>query len=144
MVSMNSREFLHQVSELVRVQLPQQLRDFQVIAHRGGLTKLHYGKPWVHYEVWLQRRNGQVELGLHFEGDAGENSRHLERLTRRFGEIRSALGDGVEPEQWTRSWTRVHETLPLQGLDEPFLMEVSARLAQFIRVLQPMVSREED
>ena len=35
----------------------------------SSLVKLHYQRPTVHYEVWLRRRQKQVELGLHFEGD---------------------------------------------------------------------------
>ena len=33
----------------------------------------------------------------------------------------------------------MHETIEFQPLDEDFLMELTARLSQYIRVLEPMV-----
>ena len=141
-VEMKVHEFLFQVTELLQVLLPGEMRDFQTITSRGGLVKVHYGNPSIHYEVWVQRRAGQIELGLHFEGVAGANASHLEGLKARFAEIHGALGGTVEPEQWTRGWTRIHETLVLENLDEEFLVEVSSRLARFIQTLQPMLSRE--
>ena len=141
MAEMKVREFLRQVPELLRMQLPGDLREFEFMGPWGGLVKIHYGDPSVHYEVWVQRRNRQVELGLHFEGDADSNRRHLKSLSRRFAEIREALGSEVEPEEWTRKWTRVHESVPLDALDEELLMEVTSRIALYIKVLEPMLGQ---
>ena len=136
---MKIQEFLRQVPELVRSQLPQDLRQFQTQGPMASLMKFHYGDPYVHYEVWVQRRMGLVEVGLHFEGNADINARYLEDLSARFGEIQAAFGPAVEAEQWTRSWTRIHQSIPLKPLDEDFLLEVSAYLSRIIMVLQPMV-----
>ena len=136
---MSARHFLAEVLELLRMQLPPELREFESVGPWHGLIKVHYGDPSAHYEVWMQRRHKQIELGLHFEGSAQDNSHYLESLLGRMGEIRGQLGPGAEPEQWTLNWTRLHETIDLQPLDEDFLMELTGRLSRYIRVLQPMV-----
>ena len=140
MPGMSSRHFLSEMLELLRMQLPLELKDFQSAGPWHGLIKVHYGDPSAHYEVWIRRRNRQIELGLHFEGPAQQNSQYLESLMARIPEIQAQLGPSVEPEQWTASWTRVHETIPLPDLDEDFLMQLSSRLSRYIRVLEPMLA----
>ena len=137
---LKTKEFLAEVVELVRMQLPAELRDVEVVGPMSSLVKLHYGDPKLHhYEVWVQRRTGQVEIGLHFEGPPESNANYLQGLLDVHPEAIASLGPGVEPEQWTGSWTRVHQHLPLTALDEDLLMVVSGRLAQMIRVLEPEV-----
>jgi hypothetical protein len=136
---MRVQEFLRAVTERVREALPPELRDFQVIGPMASLVKLHYGDRRVHYELWVQQKRGIVEVGLHFEGDPARNARSLEALSRHYAEIASALGPGVEPEQWTESWTRIHLTLPLAPLEEPFAAQVAERAAALIQALEPMV-----
>lgn len=137
--ALKSRDFLTEVVELTRMQLPDELRDVQVVGPVFSLVKLHYGDPAAHYEVWLQRKAGLVEVGLHFEGAPDANARHLAALSRHADEIADKLGPSAELEQWTASWTRVHEHLPMEALDEDLLLLVSQRLAAFVRVLEPMV-----
>ncbi|MBM3947910.1 MAG: hypothetical protein FJ312_01460 [SAR202 cluster bacterium] len=137
--ALKSRDFLAEVVELTQMQLPDGLRDVQVVGPVFSLVKLHYGDPAVHYEVWLQRRAGLVEVGLHFEGAPDANARQLAALSRHAEEIVDSLGPTVELEQWTASWTRVHEHLRMEALDEDLLLVVSQRLAAFVRVLEPMV-----
>ena len=139
MPGMSARHFLAEVLELLRMQLPGELKEFESVGPWHGLVKVHYGDPTAHYEVHVQRRHRQIELGLHFEGAAQENSRHLENMLTRMGDIKQQLGAEVEAEQWTRNWTRVHETMEMPVLDEDFLMELTSRLSQYIRALQPMV-----
>jgi hypothetical protein len=139
--ALKSRDFLAGAVELTRMQLPDGLRDVEVVGPVFTLVKLHYGDPAAHYEVWLQRKAGLVEVGLHFEGAPDANARHLAALSRRADEISDKLGPSVELEQWTASWTRVHEHLPMEALDEDLLLLVSQRLSAFIRVLEPMVRR---
>ena len=141
---MKTQEFLREIPELVRTQLPVDLQDFHTVGPMGSLMKVHYGTPAVHYEVWLHRRRKAVELGLHFESDAATNSRYLKGLQARMDEIRERLGVSVKAERWDRSWTRVHESLPLEPLEEEFLMEVSARLTGMISLLEPMQRRLAD
>ena len=72
---MKTREFLYTLPDIVRQQLGPELQDFQTIGPTMSLVKLHYGEPAVHYEVWVRKRQREVELGLHFESDAASNRR---------------------------------------------------------------------
>ncbi|MBI2165618.1 MAG: hypothetical protein HYU29_04370 [Chloroflexi bacterium] len=144
MPGMKVHEFLARVPEAVRQSLPGELRGFQVNGPLRSLVKLHYdSKAGIHYEVWVQRRTGRVEVGLHFEGEPEANARNLMKLAQHFSEIRSALGPSAEAEQWTKSWTRIHETLSLEPLTEGYLKTVAERLALYLRVLQPILEKEE-
>ena len=136
---MKSREFIEILPEMVRQELPPEFSDFQVIGTMSTLIKLSYSVPSVHYEVWIRRRMKQLEVGLDFEGDGESNSVYLEMLGQRSTDIRSALGDAVELEEWDRGWTRVHQTMPLEPLDDDFLVEVSFTLSGMIRTLEPLV-----
>jgi hypothetical protein len=139
---MKTRDFLYSLPELVRQQLPPDLKDFEVAGPTFSLIKLHYGDRDMHYEVWLQRRQGLAEVGLHFEGSDDSNRRYLERMRRHLVEVHSALGPQVEAEQWTESWTRVHQSIPLQPLTDDFLFEIAFVLSQMIRTLEPLVREE--
>ena len=119
--------------------LPPDLMDLHVIGPVGSLVKLHYGNPRVHYEVWVRRGAGTVEVGLHFEGTAERNSRYLAELNGHHASTVASLGPDVETEQWAGSWARVHQVFPFSTLDEDLLMVVSGRLAQMVRVLEPVV-----
>ena len=136
---MKTGEFLEALLELVRQQLPPELSGFQVTGPTMSLVKLHYERPTVHYEVWIQKRRGEVELGLHFEGHAESNLRRLDLLSEQRDAIRSALGPGVDAEPWDKGWTRVHETVPLEPLSDDFLVELSFKLSAMIRTLEPML-----
>ena len=54
---LKTREFLVEVVELLRMQLPAPLRGVNVLGPVGSLIKVHYGNPRVHYEVWVRRRH---------------------------------------------------------------------------------------
>jgi hypothetical protein len=134
-----TREFLGLIPDGVRKCLPEPLRDFSVRGPVFSLIGLYYGAdPRIHYEVWLQRRAGRIEIGLHFEADAETNRRGLEVLSDRAEEIVSALGPEVEGEHWDRGWTRIHQGLPLGSGDAAVARAAAERLAAFIRVLEPM------
>ena len=137
--SMKTREFLSLLPDLVRQQLPPELAEFQVTGPVGSLVKLHYQRPSVHYEVWLQSRRRQVELGLHFEGERESNYRWLEMLSQRSRDIQSSLGPAVEIEAWDKGWTRAHETLTLEPLTDDFLVEISFKLSAMISALEPLL-----
>ena len=139
---MKPREFLELLPDLVRQQLPPDLEGFQVMGPTGSLVKFHYQRPADHYEVWLRRRQKQVELGLHFEGDRDSNHRSLELLSQQSDYIRASLGPGVEVEAWDKGWTRVHETLPWEPLGDDFLIEVALKLSGMIRTLEPLLAGE--
>ena len=110
---------------------------------RFSLLQVYFDTPAVHYEVWVQRKTGRIETGLHFEGEPEENYRWAAALAPRALEIQSQLGPAIELEEWTRSWTRLHETRTLDArLTEELAAEIGERLAQFIEVLEPILEEE--
>jgi hypothetical protein len=131
-------EFLIRVRELAEAKLPPEGRRFDGRL-RISLMQLYHGDPRIHYEVWLQRKTGRIEIGLHFEGERDDNYRWARLLSERVVEIRSQLGPGVELEEWTRSWTRLHQTVPLTHLDDSLAEQVAERLARMIRVMEPIL-----
>lgn len=138
---MRSHDFLIRVRELAEAKLPPGVRRFEGRL-RMSLMQLYHGDPRVHYEVWLQRKTARIEIGLHFEGERDDNYHWAQILSERVLEIRSQLGPGVELEEWTRSWTRLHQTVPLTHLDDALAEQVADRLAAVIRVMEPMLEEE--
>jgi hypothetical protein len=139
---MRIRDFLHLTYDALPERLPEPLR-----AHhwrvRWSLLQVYFDSPAVHYEVWVQKKTGRIEIGLHFEGEPEANYRWAQALAPRALEVQSRLGPGVELEEWTRSWTRLHETLSFEGDLSPELSErVAARLAEFIEALEPILAEE--
>ena len=139
---MRIRDFLNLVYDELPAQLPEQLRehDWRV---RWSLLQVYFEKPAVHYEVWVQRKARRIELGLHFECERDESYRWAEVLAPRAIEIQAQLGQNVELEEWTKSWTRLHETLHLESdLSEALAADVAQRLARYIEVLEPILKEE--
>jgi hypothetical protein len=138
-IEMRIREFLNHLPPLILYGLPNNLKDFTVIGPTTNLIKFHYGNPAIHYEVWVQRKRGIIEVGLHFEADRVTNQKHLETLSNHFIEIHTNLGFEIEPEQWTESWTRIHLTLGFQTLDKNLAIKIATKITRMIAVLQPFL-----
>jgi hypothetical protein len=134
-------EFLIRVRELAEANLPPDLRRFDGRL-RFSLLQLYHGDPRIHYEVWLQRKTGRIEVGLHFEAERDENYHWARVLSERAAEIQSQLGPAVELEEWTRSWTRLHQTLPFTHLDDALAEQVAGRLGRLIGVMEPILEEE--
>jgi hypothetical protein len=132
------REFLAVVRGVSELLLPTACAPFHW-RFRFNLLQLHHGDPAIHYEVWVQRKAGRVEVGLHFEGEREVNDRWAARLAERFAEIRVRLGSSAELEEWTRSWTRAHEVIPFDRLDEALAESVGRRLADWVVVMEPIL-----
>ena len=136
---MKTKEFLETLPDLVRQQLPPELSGFQVHPRVTSLTKFYYERSSVHYEVWIQKRKGIVELGLHFEGDPENNFNQVELLRSQSDQIRASLGEDIEIDEWDRGWARAHEIIPLETLSDDFLVEISFKLSAMIRELEPLL-----
>ncbi|MGB8648537.1 MAG: hypothetical protein WCF84_25095 [Anaerolineae bacterium] len=137
---MRVNEFLRLVAETSRAQLPQRLRRFNGRS-RFTLIQIYYDKRTLHYEVWVRGKERLLEIGLHFESDRETNARLLDYFSARAFELKAELGDQIEVEQWTASWTRVHQLMPYEQLDAATASAVGERLAKMIEVLQPMLER---
>ncbi len=83
-----------------------------------------------------------MEVGLHFEADPESNFGQLEMLSQRSKEILGALGPEFEIGEWDRGWTRAHETVPLEPLNDDFLVELSFKLSAMIRTLEPILRQD--
>lgn len=138
---MRINHFLDLVAHETHKQLPARWRSFRTWK-RFTLIQLFYRQRTIHYEVWV--RGGEVhalEIGLHCEADAATNRKLLELFDAHLPEIKHALGHQIEAEQWTKSWTRVHELMPYQSLDEKTARQCAERLAQIIPVLEPLMAK---
>jgi hypothetical protein len=135
---MRVRDFLMLVRERLEPLLPAELRSFQARI-RFNLLQVYYGHPSLHYEVWPQRKNGRIEIGLHFEGAREENYGWAAVLAERMPQMQAALGPSLELEEWTPTWTRLHQSVPLPSLDEDLAGEVAERMAALIETVQPIL-----
>lgn len=137
---MRVNEFLELVARETRSQLPARWRNFHTWK-RYTLIQLYYTRRSIHYEVWVRGGNiHALEIGLHCEADAATNRTLLEKLDACLFEIKHALGDQIEAEQWTKSWTRVHELRPYQKLDESTARATAQRVAAMIQVVEPLIA----
>ncbi len=134
------------IVEAARTLLPEQWQGFS-IGGRANLVQMYFepnelGRK-VHFEVW--QRRGYLEVGLHFEAEAGANEFLFSSFQQRQPAIDAALN--VEASQplvrvarWDKGWARVHCEMPTQGV-RAVAREANAvahRLAAMIATLQPM------
>lgn len=111
--------------------------------HRGGL-KVWFDEPHrEHYESQLMRRDGELtlEIGFHAEHPkVGLNEAAIAQLVVHEATWRQKLGrEPVVGEFLGRSiWRRVSECWSAPQLDDiDAAIEVAARLADYIRALEP-------
>jgi hypothetical protein len=134
--SLRPSPFLHAVVRQVQAQL--RADDFHCFA-RSRLAKFWFGPDdSVHYELWLHERTSQLEIGLHLESSPAINRAIFKRLDNCLIEIQSELGPSFWLEEWDKGWARLYETQPLWPLDESRVSEVSNRICQAIRTIQPI------
>jgi len=138
---MRVAEFMSLVQERTLATLPEELRNCTARI-RSVWLQVHYHSPKVHYEVWLTRKTGRIEIGLHFEGVREFSYLWAELIAPHMPEIQARLGPQMELEEWTASWARLHQTVPYDPLSESLADEVSQRLLEMITVLQPIVEQE--
>ena len=122
--------------------LPSALRQSCHARAHSVWFQIHFHSPRVHYEVWLARKIERIEIGLHFEGARDFSYRWAELIAGHMEEVQSALGPDYELEEWTASWTRLHESVPYDPLSVALADDIAGRLARLIAVCQPIVERE--
>jgi len=136
---MRPHEFLNAVRERAVARLPEELRGWRARVQYAAL-QAHYGNPRLHYEVWLVRKTGRIEIGLHIEAERETSRAWAAFLAAHADDLRASIGPGVELEDWTASWSRLHETVPLGPLSEDLSDEVAARLAAIVAATQPLLA----
>jgi hypothetical protein len=135
---MRVRDFLLLVQERLEPLLSPELQSFQARV-RFAFLQVYFDHPSLHYEVWPQKKTGRIEIGLHFEGEGETNYRWAAVLAERMPEVQAALGPSMELEEWTPTWTRLHQTLPLGPLAEAEADEAAQRLAALIQNMEPIL-----
>jgi hypothetical protein len=133
--------YLRGLPPVLRDELPASLRSFKWNAY-SNQSKGWYGNPAIHYEITVRGRLRVVELGLHFEADDLTNARLLGAFRGRAKEVKRGLGKDVLIEEWDRGWTRVWEPISLELEDTELRERVAARIAAYMRVLEPIVREE--
>src|SRR5574341_2083219 len=141
---MRVAEFMSIVEARALASLPPVLRSAATSRIHSVWLQIHFHSPRVHYEVWLTRKNERIEIGLHFEGAHDFSYLWAELMAPYMPEIQARLGPQVELEEWTASWTRVHQSVTYDPLSEALADEVADRLGETIAVLQPIVERERE
>ena len=135
---MRLQQFQVSVVDQTKKQLPRTLKNFQART-QFTLFKIFYANPRTHYEVGVRGQERLIEVGLHFEDEKARNDELLAYFKERAFEIHAELGPRVEVERWTNSWSRVHEVVPYQSLDEELVETIAEKLARMITVLEPML-----
>ncbi len=102
-MELKPRQFLELVAETASGALDGEKPQIRL---RSSLVQLYFESQSQHYEVWLRRPVGLLELGLHFEGPLEENLRRIDCLIESMPEIVGALGPQVDLEEWTATWSR--------------------------------------
>jgi len=144
MPAMRVAEFMPLVQERTLALLTPKLREGQTSRVRSVWLQVHYHTPKVHYEVWLTRKTNRIEIGLHFEGTREFSYLWADLMSAHAPEILGQIGPSVEFEEWTPSWTRIHQSIPYDPLSDALAGEVARRLAEMITVLQPIVEVERE
>lgn len=135
---MRIRDFLLALRDAAR---PQLLGDLDGYQDRQRFTLLQFFRdtPAVHYEVWVQRKAGRLEIGLHFEGPREFSYAWAVALAERGPELVARLGPGYELEEWTASWTRLHRTSALPELTPEAAVDAADRVVALMRATAPLL-----
>lgn len=140
---MRIQDFQVTLVEQTRKQLPNTRKRFEPRSF-FSIVKLSYRNPRLHYEVWVRGPERLIEIGLHLEADKETNDALREYFDARAFEIQAQLGPRVEIEQWTNTWSRVHEVVPYTTLNADLVGLLAKKLARMITVLQPMLEEFEE
>ena len=134
--SLTYRDFFDIVSHELPALLPPDLRDYQS-ARQGSVQKVFFEDRRHHYELWF--RNGGLEVAYHLEGPAEQDEPLVEVLRRRLATLRRSLGGDVRLEPFGAGWTHLFELWPAVSRDKEEAPEAAARLAEFVRELEPIL-----
>ena len=123
---------------MLRKELPGPWRTFRT-RRFGHLLKIYFDNERIHYEVWVDSRRQQIELGLHLEDGPASTFAYLEVLDRNIVEIKHALGPSSELGRWTLSWGHLVEAWPLETLSKEVRASIGERVLLYIVTLQPLL-----
>jgi hypothetical protein len=129
------QEFYADVAEELPALLPRDLRDYET-QRMGRVFKVYYDAPKQHFELWF--RDGGLEVALHLEGNPDDDAPVLRTLESKLASIRKRLGGDILLEPFGRDWFHLFEHWPGASRQPDLASEAAERLAEFIRLLEPM------
>jgi hypothetical protein len=141
------RSFFDQVQDVFEGFVLDVAGVVHVTAHQRGVKVWYDQATREHYEAQLIRIDGEValEVGFHAEHpNVGENEAALARLLDEEPEWRRELGDEPVAGVFIGAdrWRRISETWePPDPNDVDAAIEVAARLADYVTVLEPLRRR---
>ena len=128
--------FFARVTERLQKTLPNELSGYTA-RPMFNLMKVTYQNEKVHYEIAIDNTRRALEIALHFEDGPVSTAAYLAFFDRQIVELKDLLGQEIELERWTVSWGRIYELWPLTTLSRPVADQAAARLADYIKILQP-------
>jgi hypothetical protein len=140
--SLRIRDFLALVHEGIAARLGEDL-DGLDWRQRFGYVQYFRSGPAVHYEVWVQKKTGRLEIGLHFEGERDANYAAAEALAIRAPDIQARIGPEYELEEWTQQWTRLHRSFAAPSLTPELADDAAERTVALIRGMEPILDQME-
>jgi hypothetical protein len=136
-----SREFFDEVDLALRGFLPPALRAFSARRSSGNLKVWFGDEEREHYEVQLIR-GPALEVGFHCEHkEAARNEETLGRLLDAEATWRKTLGKEPDAGPFLgrqSNWRRISEVWDQAGVTDDASIEAAERLADYIRVLEPL------
>jgi hypothetical protein len=129
------RDFYATVAGELPALLPTDLRDYET-ARMGRVFKVFYEDRHQHFELWF--RDGGLEVAFHLEGPVESDEQVLRKLERRLPSIRKRLGGDVKLQPFGRGWSHLFELWPGASREPNLAREAVERLAEFVRVVEPM------
>lgn len=141
------RSFFHQVQDVFEGFVLDVDGDLHATAHQRGIKVWYDDATREHYEAQLIRLGDDValEVGFHAEHPkVGDNEVVLARLLGEERAWRRELGDEPEAGVFIGAdrWRRISETWEApDSNDVDAAIEVAARLADYVTVLEPLRRR---
>lgn len=138
------RSFFHQVLDAFEGFVADVDGMLHASAHRRGLKVWYDDATREHYEAQLIRLDGHaaIEIGFHSEyPKVDANEEVLARLSKAEPTWRAELGDDPEAGVFIGAdrWRRISETWqPPDTDDVDATIEVAARLADYVRAIEPL------
>jgi hypothetical protein len=138
------RSFFQQVLDAFEGFVADVDGEVHSVAHRRGLKVWYDAANREHYEAQLIRLDGDValEIGFHIEyPEPAANDEVLDRLLARESEWTDDLGEDAQSGEFLGSdtWRRISEVWESPDPDDvDAAIEVAARLADYVTVLEPL------
>ena len=140
------KDFLRAVERRVRDSLAgTEYSDFETYTRvdkpYGDFQQFLFGRDEFHFELTVRKRKF-IEVALHLEGKPADNLSLFRHLEKRHVEIEKALGPGTRMgKRGRKSWRHVYERFLRPDLTDEQVRTVAGRMAQYVKVLQPMVEQ---